>query len=102
MDAYRRLLAEDTARSRQRGRELARVDLALARWTAGEVDAALDDLHALPASVESLLAIARVEEARGQPVEAVLALQQAVALAPDRVDLRLRLEELMAASGGPE
>jgi tetratricopeptide (TPR) repeat protein len=100
MEAYRQLLAEDTARSRERGRELAQVELALALWSAGAADEALADLKALPASVESLTAIARVEESRGQPEQAVAALQRAVGLAPDRADLRLRLEELMASTGG--
>lgn len=93
--AYQRLYAEDQTRIRSQGRLEAQLAAARERRAAGELTAAMELLEQLPARIEVLELLIDVQLELGRTSEAIAALQRAVALAPDRTDLMVRLNALL-------
>jgi tetratricopeptide (TPR) repeat protein len=101
MEAYRRLAPAERERDRQTNLERARLDQGwelLRRGQAGEAEALFSRLGQ---SAEALSGVAFSRSAAGDHRGAAAALEKAVALAPERDDLRRALdEERMAGEGG--
>lgn len=98
--AYRVLIEHELVRAHREGLARATLDQA---WDLYRRDLPADALAlfvTLPESVEGLCGIAFSRSALGDHAGAVLALERAVALAPDRQDLRLALAEERLAEGG--
>jgi tetratricopeptide (TPR) repeat protein len=88
---YRRLLEEDQERTRLEGLQRAQVEAARDLLRRGEVAAAIERLRALPTTAENLTALAECYTKAGDRDAAIESLERAVALAPEREDIRARL-----------
>lgn len=91
---YRRLYEEDQRRTMEEGLETVRVARGRELLRRGETEAAIVHLRSLPPSPDSLAVLAAALRQAGEPDAAVETLQRAVALAPDRTDLRMLLNEM--------
>ncbi len=101
METFRRLTAADGERIRRGNLERARLDEGWALLQGGRAKEAEALFAQLGESPEALSGIAFSRSAAGDHRGAVTALEKAVALAPDRDDLRRALdEERLAAEGG--
>jgi tetratricopeptide (TPR) repeat protein len=100
MAVYHRLVREDQARVRRQGLEKAQLDAAWELLWAGQPEEAARRFAALVESAEALVGLAQSRLALGDPAAALAALEGAVALAPERQDLRLQLAEARQALSG--
>lgn len=91
--AYRRLYEDEQERVRQEGLTEARVARGQELVRAGRAREAIVHLRALPETATSLAALADAYQAAGDVAAALHTLERAVALAPERNDLRARLNE---------
>lgn len=100
LELHRRQRAEQQERERLAGLEAARLEEA--RWLleSGEVASALALLEGLSESPDVLLVLGLTRLAAGDPEGAVAALRRAVALAPEREDLRSQLTAARLAAEG--
>lgn len=98
---YEELQVAQQASLRAAGLEAARLERARAETAAGRPRVALELLAGLPETPDVLLAIALARLAAGEPEAAVAALQEAVALAPQREDLLRQLVAARLVAGGP-
>lgn len=94
MGRFRRLLAEDQGRTTQSGLEAAQIDHARNLLRLGRGGEAVTHLQALPPTADSLAALSAAYLTLGEREAAREALTRAVALAPQRQDLQVRLNEL--------
>lgn len=102
LESYRRLFAAEQERVRQQNVERARLDRGWELLRGGQQKEAAQVFAALGDHAEALSGLAFSRSAMGDHQGAVTALEKAVALAPDRADLRLALdEERMALSASP-
>jgi tetratricopeptide (TPR) repeat protein len=102
MDAYHRLLTAQLERTRQEGLARARLDQGWSAFQAGRHREALEIFASLPETVEALSGLAFSRSRLGDHRGAAQALERAVALAPEREDLRLVLiQERLAAERQP-
>lgn len=99
-EVYQSLLERDQRRTLEKDLEKARIDYGRDLLQRGEVEAAVEYLAELPASPDVLAALARALKSAGRNDEAVQALSQAVAMAPDRTDLRTQLNEARLDEAG--
>lgn len=90
---YRRLYEEEQERVRQEGLTEARVARGQDLVRTGRAREAIAHLRALPETATSLAALADAYRAAGDGAAALRTLERAVALAPERDDLRARLNE---------
>ena len=97
LELYRRLYEAEQERGLETGRRQAEVARGFALVHAGEAAAAVAHLRGLPESVDTLAALATALAAAGRTEESLSALERAVALAPERGDLRARLSEARLA-----
>lgn len=97
---YESLYREDQERSREIERARGEVDRARSLLDAGEVQAALDHLAELPQSAEVLALMANGHLLAGRRTEALIAMERAVRLDPERADLRRQLGELRMTPSG--
>ena len=88
---YRRLLEGDQLRTQQEGLERSQIDLGYDYLRQGRVDAALAHLEKLPLTADRQVALARAYRQAGDAAAAVAALENAVAISPERKDLRGQL-----------
>lgn len=102
LETYRRLFAAEQERVRQQNVERARLDRGWELLRGGKPQEAAQVFTALGDNAEALSGLAFSRSAAGDHRGAVAALEKAVALAPDRADLRLALdEERMALNAAP-
>jgi tetratricopeptide (TPR) repeat protein len=102
MEVYQRLFAAHRERTRQEGLSRARLDQGWSVFQAGRHREAIEIFASLPETVESLSGLAFSRSGLGDHRGATEALEKALALAPDRQDLRLVLaEERLAAERKP-
>lgn len=102
MEVYQRLFAAQRERTRQEGLSRARLDQGWSVFQAGRHREAIEIFSSLPETVESLSGLAFSRSGLGDHRGATEALEKALALAPDRQDLRLVLaEERLAAERKP-
>ncbi|MGH9381243.1 MAG: tetratricopeptide repeat protein [Thermoanaerobaculia bacterium] len=90
---YRRLYEEEQERVRQEGLTEARVARGQELVRTGRAREAIVHLRALPETATSLAALAEAYLAAGDATAALHTLERAVVLAPERDDLRARLNE---------
>lgn len=90
---YQELLEEDQGRTQQEGLLQSQIDLGYDYLRQGETGEAIFHLESLPMSVEVLAALAGAYEQADDRAAALGALERAVALSPDRHDLRARLAQ---------
>lgn len=90
---YRRLYEEEQERVRQEGLTEARVARGQELVRTGRAREAIAHLRALPVTAASLAVLAEAYQAAGDTTAALHTLERAVALAPEREDLRARLNE---------
>lgn len=90
---YRELYAADQDRTREEFLAEARLARARELFEAGELASAEEIVEGLPEAPLTLEALGRIRAGRGDYAGAVAALERAVALAPDRDDLRQLLAE---------
>ncbi|HVS03813.1 MAG TPA: tetratricopeptide repeat protein [Thermoanaerobaculia bacterium] len=100
LERYRRDYAAQQRQAREGGLQRARLDHGWGLLEQGEAAAAAAHFATLPETVESLAGLAAARSALGDHGGAATALERAVALAPERQDLRLRLAEERSAAGG--
>lgn len=98
LDRYRELYQADQERTRRAGLEQAALNAGLAKLHRGEVAAAVEHLSALPETVDVLAALGAAWSAAGEPARAAAALERALALEPERRDLRALLAEARLAA----
>lgn len=91
---YRQLYEAEQRATREQGLAAARVARGRELVTLGRFEEALAHLRDLPESADSLAAVATALQAQGDLAGAVRELSRAAALAPDRDDLRARLNDL--------
>lgn len=94
LEAYERLYQEDQQRIIRERKQQARIDLGRELLRQGRVEEAAEHLESLPESAESLAALAAALRTSGNLEGAVDKLLRAVALAPDREELRALLNEI--------
>jgi len=99
LEIYQRLHREDQARTREKGLTQARLDQAYDLLRHNQAREAIEILESLPQSVEVLQALAIAHREDGDPQAALLAIERALALAPDRPDLRALHTEYALATG---
>lgn len=99
LEVFRRLYEAEQERTRQVGLEEARLARGRALIAAGEARAAVEHLVSLPPTPDALAALAAAHGALGDWAACAEALERAVAQAPQRRDLRLRLAEARLAAG---
>jgi tetratricopeptide (TPR) repeat protein len=98
LEVYQRLVADQKERTRQEGLARARLDQGWSLFQSGRAREAAEIFASLPETVESLSGLAFSRSGLGDHRGAAQALERAVALAPEREDLRLVLaEERLAA-----
>ena len=97
---YKTLLAEERERTRREGLERVRLERGWSLLREGKAAEAAAQFAALPEGVESLTGRAAAAATLGDHAAAAAALEKAVALAPDRGDLRLKLAEQRLLAGG--
>ncbi len=88
---YRRLLDEDQQRTRQEGLERSQIDLGYDYLRQGKTEAAVAHLEGLAMTADRQVALARAYRQAGDAAAAIAALETAVALSPQRQDLRALL-----------
>jgi Flp pilus assembly protein TadD len=88
---YRELLEEDQGLTQQQGLLQSQIDLGYELLRQGQTTQAIAHLEALPINAEVLSALASAYDQLGDRKAALDALERAVAMAPDRQDLRARL-----------
>ncbi|HVS13707.1 MAG TPA: tetratricopeptide repeat protein [Thermoanaerobaculia bacterium] len=91
---YRELYRRDQEQTRDAGLSTARLEGVREELRAGRPQAALEGLRDLAESAEVLETRARAELALGRRDDALRSLERAVALEPERRDLRQRLDQL--------
>ena len=94
---YRELLEEDQGRTQQEGLLQSQIDLGYDYLRQGETQQAISHLESLPTTVDVLTALVSAWEQAGDRAAMVAALERAVALSPDRHDLRARLAKIRLA-----
>ena len=94
LDIYRRLQREDEERTREQGQLEARIANSLELLRQGDAEGALRGLDELPESVEGWRVAALAHRSLGHTERAMEALHRALALDPERTDLRSLLEEI--------
>lgn len=100
LELYRRQLAAQQARERAAGLAGARLEEARRLLAGGEVAAATAALEGLPEGPDVLLVLGLARLAAGDTGGALEALRRAVALAPEREDLRSQLTAVRLAAEG--
>lgn len=100
MEAFRRLTAANEERVRRANLERARLDQGWELLRGGKAKEAEALFSQLGENVEALSGVAFSRSAAGDHKGAAAALEKAVALAPDREDLRRALDEERMAEGG--
>ena len=93
LETFRRLHQREQEATRAAGRQRAELDRGLALLRNGDVAGAVEHLSALAPTADGLDALSRALDAAGRHEESLRALERAVALAPERRDLRDRLTE---------
>ncbi len=88
---YRELLEEDQGLTQQQGLLKSQIDLGYELLRQGQTTRAIAHLETLPINSEVLSALASAYDQLGDRDAALNALERAVAMAPDRQDLRARL-----------
>lgn len=103
MAAFRRLYREEQERVRREGLARGRLQRGWELLSRGRPGEALDRFSSLPETPATLRGVALAYSALGRHAEAVATLSRAIALAPDRSDLRLLLadERLALAAEAP-
>ncbi|RPH54857.1 tetratricopeptide repeat protein [bacterium] len=100
LEVYQRLLADQKERTRREGLARARLDEGWSLFQAGRHREAAELFASLPETVESLSGLAFARSGMGDHRGAAQALERAVALAPEREDLRSVLAEERLAEEG--
>ncbi|MEE8524048.1 MAG: tetratricopeptide repeat protein [Thermoanaerobaculia bacterium] len=93
LEIYRRLYDREQQRVREQELAKARLGRGWELLRQGGTREAIAHFESLPAAPDALLGLAAAHTAAGNPGAAVDLLERAVALAPERGDLRLRLAE---------
>jgi Flp pilus assembly protein TadD len=101
LELYRSGYEDEQRMTREVGLANALVDRAGNLVAQDQTDAALEVLAGLPESPEVLAAQADAYLAAGDRERAIVSLERAVALAPDRKDLQTRLQEIRLSAGWP-
>ncbi len=98
---YRELYEQEQQRVREQELAKARLGKGWELLRAGDGEGAYSLFSKLPATADSLFGLAEAQLATGRARAAIASLEQAVTLAPERGDLRLRLAEarFQAAEG---
>lgn len=99
LQIYQRLHLEDQARTREQGLIQAHLDQAYDLLRHERTREAIEMLESLPQTVEVLQALGVAYREGGDPQAALSAIEGALALAPDRADLRALLTEVALAAG---
>ena len=99
LEVYQQLLEGDQARTLEKGLLEAQVEHGYELMRQGDAATAASHLESLPASVEVLVALSETYRKLGRSEESLQALERAVALAPERGDLRIRLSAARLAEG---
>lgn len=102
LELFQRLFEGDEERGRLAERQKGEVDRGLNMIAAGELEAAIAHLSALPETPDSLAALAGGQARAGRHEMAATALERAVVLDPSRSDLRRRLGEERRAVAAEE
>ncbi len=93
LERFSELHAEHQARTREEGRLEARLKQAWSLLRENRVEAARKLFASLPPGPESLRGLAQAAYASGDPAAAIATLESVLAAEPERLDLRLLLDE---------
>ncbi len=100
MEISAELRAREREALRDEGRLTAALDEAAYLAARGRAAEAIARLETLPQDIRVLEALSLAWQAAGEPAKALAVLEQAVALDPSRLDLRVRLQDLRTPKGG--
>lgn len=98
LEAFRRLHEAEQRRTHETSLLRATLDAGWERLRQGRLDEAAESFSSLPPSPDSLSGLAAVQCARGDHRAEVRTLERALAQAPDRIDLKLKLARARLAA----